>query len=346
MKRMFSAIAIGMVSLAMLTACDPPMPESLRVELAEREIVCGQGAVELAGDYLFADLVSYWNDSAALSCDDMQFSFVDSLSSDVGLIVGTGAVDACTPIASVPLAIDAAVITFVLGDFYELTLSPETIGGIFSGSITSWSDPAIIALNPGFELPDQEIILSPSAPAGAADAMQQYLATFGVEVDLSSLEVSDSEYSETDRLFELADGELRLSTFSASSDSGLPFTIIQEDESDPLTRIALDKLSVYSAATQLVSTVDDANGTISVVRDPAKSPLPLAGSSDVAPPYGPVIPIMMSVCGNENEATFARFLVRLDSQGQFASGLHVALPDAIRVAAASILDQKAGLGGE
>ena len=40
----------------------------------------------------------------------------------------------------------------------ELRLSSEVIAGIFTGTIVRWDDPAIVALNPNLELPDDEIV--------------------------------------------------------------------------------------------------------------------------------------------------------------------------------------------
>lgn len=337
MRKVLSA-ALGIALSLTLTACDPPMPESLRVELEEREVRCADGAVELAGDQTFADLTMFWNESAALACPNMTFEFVDALSTETGLVVSNVEATQCEPTAVVPLAIDAAVIVFMLGEFYELTLTPEALGKILNGEITNWADPAIEELNPGFGLPDQEIIISQTAPAGATDAMKTYLSEFGVEVDLSYIADEEIGVYETDKHYELADGEIRVSTFTAVSDSGMPFAVLQEDASDASTRVSVDKLSVFSAATQLIATSDLETNRVTVLRDPAKEPLPPEGSADIVLPYGPIIPVLLSVCGGEQEALFGRYLIRLEAQGQFASGLHVVLPDPIRIKSAVVLD--------
>ena len=41
-----------------------------------------------------------------------------------------------------------------------LTLDGETLVNMFLGEITKWNDPAIAALNPGLDLPDQDIIIA------------------------------------------------------------------------------------------------------------------------------------------------------------------------------------------
>lgn len=338
MRKVISAAVMGIAISLTLTACDPPMPESLRVELEEREVRCADGSVELAGDLSFADLTMFWNESVSLACPNMNFEYVDSLSTGTGLVVSNVEATQCQPTAVVPLAIDAAVLVFMLGDFYELTLTPEALGKILNGEITNWADPALEELNQGFGLPDQEIIISPTAPAGVTAAMQTYLADFGIEVDLSYITEEEIGVYETDKHYELMDGEVRLSTFTAVSDSGMPYAVLQEDAADVNSRVSVDKLSLFSAATQLNATSDLEAKRVSVVRDPAKSPLPPEGSTDVVLPYGPIMPVLLSVCGGEQEAYFGRYLIRLDAQGQFASGLHVVLPDPIRIKSAVVLD--------
>ena len=41
----------------------------------------------------------------------------------------------------------------------KLQLSGETLGGIFSGAITTWNDPKIVADNPGVTLPSKPIVV-------------------------------------------------------------------------------------------------------------------------------------------------------------------------------------------
>jgi phosphate transport system substrate-binding protein len=58
---------------------------------------------------------------------------------------------------SLPHYISPIAIPFNLSGVDSLNLTPELIAGIFSNSITTWNDPAIVAANPDVELPDTTI---------------------------------------------------------------------------------------------------------------------------------------------------------------------------------------------
>lgn len=58
----------------------------------------------------------------------------------------------------VPVYISPIAIVYHLDGVKDLQLSPATIAGIFSGTITSWNDPAIAKDNPDATLPDTKIV--------------------------------------------------------------------------------------------------------------------------------------------------------------------------------------------
>ena len=51
----------------------------------------------------------------------------------------------------------SVAIVYKLDGVQELNLAPATIAGIFKGEITTWNDPAIVADNPGAQLPATNI---------------------------------------------------------------------------------------------------------------------------------------------------------------------------------------------
>ena len=68
-------------------------------------------------------------------------------------------------------------IAYHLDGVEQLVVNADVLAKIFSGSITSWDDPAIVGLNPGASLPDTRI--SPiyrSDSSGTTDNFQKYLA--------------------------------------------------------------------------------------------------------------------------------------------------------------------------
>ncbi len=65
------------------------------------------------------------------------------------------------PVLHIPLTLGAVVPTYNLkGVQTGLKFDGDTLGKIFAGKITKWNDPALVALNPGANLPDQPIAVA------------------------------------------------------------------------------------------------------------------------------------------------------------------------------------------
>ncbi len=80
------------------------------------------------------------------------------------------------PAWNLPLVIGPIALVYQLDEIDALVLSPTVLADIFSGVITSWSDPALAALNPGVTLPDLDITpISRSDSSGTTDNFQTYL---------------------------------------------------------------------------------------------------------------------------------------------------------------------------
>ena len=61
------------------------------------------------------------------------------------------------PVVHIPTCMGAVVIAYNLPGVQDLKLSGEIVADIYLGKITKWNDKAIAELNPGLQLPDQEI---------------------------------------------------------------------------------------------------------------------------------------------------------------------------------------------
>jgi phosphate ABC transporter phosphate-binding protein len=83
----------------------------------------------------------------------------------------------------IPMTIGAVVITYNLpGAPKGLNFTGEVLAKIFLGEITKWNDPAIVALNPGVRLPDEEIVVvHRSDSSGTTFVFTQYLSTVSRE---------------------------------------------------------------------------------------------------------------------------------------------------------------------
>jgi phosphate transport system substrate-binding protein len=87
-------------------------------------------------------------------------------------------------VVQLPIALGGVVIAYNvpgLSDAYiphriHLRLTPDVLGKIFSGTITSWSDPEIAASNPGAKLPSLPIdVVNQADSAGTTSVFMDYL---------------------------------------------------------------------------------------------------------------------------------------------------------------------------
>lgn len=336
MRRFVSVVALSGAILATLTACDPPMPDSLRVELAERTVVCPEASIDLVAAESVLDVSSFWNDSITNACG-VSMNLVEETASGIE-ISETGAFK-CDPFLTVPVAIDAAVITFMVGENYELTLDAPTLAGILSGEITNWADPAIVALNEYAILTDQEIVVSPSALGPARDAMEAWLESeTGSDLDLSY--IADVEGLESEAIYALTDGELRITAFSSTLTTGYPLANIATIAGDLASVVVPDARLIQTAGTQVDLQKDVDAQTVNFSYNKENEVKPLLGAVDALVPYAPVYAIKMGLCGEDSVdlRNTARYLLRLDAQGVIATGVSSPLPEHIRIAAAALID--------
>jgi phosphate transport system substrate-binding protein len=77
-----------------------------------------------------------------------------------------------------PVQIGPISIAYNLSGVTGLKLNAKALAGIFQGTITTWNDPAIKALNPGANLPSSKITLAVrSDGSGTTQNFSQYLVT-------------------------------------------------------------------------------------------------------------------------------------------------------------------------
>jgi phosphate transport system substrate-binding protein len=89
------------------------------------------------------------------------------------------AMDRCNPgrLIEVPAYVSPIAVIYNLEGVESLQLSAETLAGIFSQKITSWSDPAIAKENPDVELPDTRITpVNRSDESGTTENFTEYLS--------------------------------------------------------------------------------------------------------------------------------------------------------------------------
>ncbi|WP_156297478.1 phosphate ABC transporter substrate-binding protein PstS [Mycobacterium paragordonae] len=84
------------------------------------------------------------------------------------------------PAWNLPVVFGPVAITYRVNGVPALTLDGPTAAKIFNGSIVTWNDPAIVALNPAATLPAEPIhVVFRSDESGTSDNFQRYLDTAG-----------------------------------------------------------------------------------------------------------------------------------------------------------------------
>ncbi|MFI6600156.1 phosphate ABC transporter substrate-binding protein PstS [Nonomuraea sp. NPDC050536] len=79
-----------------------------------------------------------------------------------------------------PMLVSPIAVVYNLPDVPDLRLSPKALTGIFSGKITTWTDPAIAADNPGARLPGTGIhAFHRSDATGTSESVTTFLAETG-----------------------------------------------------------------------------------------------------------------------------------------------------------------------
>ena len=87
--------------------------------------------------------VDFAGSDSALSDEELAGEFA-------ACALGSAAID-------LPVYVSPLVLVYNVDGVDDLRLDPATIANIFSGAITRWNDPALVALNPDATLPDEQI---------------------------------------------------------------------------------------------------------------------------------------------------------------------------------------------
>lgn len=333
MRRPIVLALMAIAASLTLTACDPPIPQSLLVAQAEQQVQCGEpGPVNVFVDYSFVDLGYTWAEIAMENCPELEVNVVEA--SDEADIIISASPAQCEPLAIAPVAFDASSIVFYLDEAFALNLSPAAIQGIFSGSITNWSDEAIAKDNPDVELPDLEIVVLESSLQQTISAMENWTAQLTGETVAFSLLSDDQSAYFSDLAFEFEAGTIGLIPKSDSLVAGMtPINLALEDGSF----IVSEQQSIFAGGTKFGFSSQE--NQVIATYDPELQPQPSPGTSEVAVPYEAVYPVSLTICGEDNltKRAFARYTVRLDAQGVVATTSLLAMGEDLRIASASLL---------
>lgn len=332
MKRVLKLLSISVVALATLTACDPPIPESLLVEQAERTVICETGEVSIFLESGYSDLGYSWADAALNSCPEMLITPVEDPA--IAEVIASANSAPCEAIATTPLAFDSAAVVFYLDEAFSLNLSLDAISGIFTGEITDWGDERIAVDNPDVDLTGIPLTLVMDSTQPAITAMQEWVRLdTGAETSFTGL-AANPDIVWSDLLFSLEQGAVALVPMSEALLNGLtPVNIVLSDG----TIVVPEQASFYAGASQF--DFEKTENSVTANFNSEKEPLPFPGTTEISQPYQAAFPINLSICGEDTllKRAVARYLLRLDAQGLIATSTVTALKEEMRVASASVI---------
>ena len=322
MKRAITATVFALIATFSLSACNPPMPPEVIAALAEQSYTCESGEVKVWAVDSVASVATDWQSSVTMNCPEMLITPEASQTADAQIQIATGA-PVGTAYASVPFAVDALVFAYNIDGVSGLNLDAAAIEKIFAGQITNWNDPALVKLNPSFNLPDQAIRFGNQMSASDSSPMTNWLTRLaGHSVSLASADATLD-----------TPGAIILTTYSAATTAAYSMANIVTGKRLDTDFAVADGNGLLSAASQW-KTLRSATG-LSVDLNPQSKPIPPLGL-DVAPnPYQAVFAVSMYLVGDDNLTTraVARYLLRQDSQGSLSLSSVVPLPEVIRVVA-------------
>lgn len=193
------AALLALTALLLASACGgrtggaPPVPGSKKTVTK----VAGSNALNGAGATFPAPLYSRWfEEYNKLTGVRVNYQSIGSGGGKKSVIDRTsdfGASDAPmseeelrqagSTVHHIPTAVGAVVPIYNLpGVAQPIRFTPETLSGIFLGTITKWNDPRITADNPGLVLPNEEIItVQRSDGSGTTDIFTRYLSAVNPE---------------------------------------------------------------------------------------------------------------------------------------------------------------------
>ena len=125
--------------------------------------------------------VDYQSTGSAVGVQDLLGGRVDFAGTDLPLTEAQIA-EVAGGVRQLPMAAGGIVAIYNLDGVPDLKLSRDALLGIFSGSITRWSDAAIAASNPGATMPDLPVtVVARSDASGTSYKFTRYLSALSAD---------------------------------------------------------------------------------------------------------------------------------------------------------------------
>ena len=321
------------------------MPPEFKADLAERYVTCVPGEIAISTVPELAEVTQEWADGISENCSDLSGTIVDPVVDvdtpvDV-FITAPGQTPTCNAAASSPIGIDAVAVAVTVEGLDGVIFSPALLHRALSGGMTSWADPELQELNPDLELTDTPVILRASARPQDIAVLSDWMGRLdsaGWPSAPNGL-VPDAAFDKDAVIIELeTEGTISVVPASLVTNNSLQSVSIQT--SPDLEPVYLNTDTVISAGTQMTATTS--GSIVTAALDPALAPTPPAGSDVALEPWQALNQFTITVCSGTNEMAgraFARFVLRLDSQGVMIVSGFTELPEQIRTAGVAAVSE-------
>lgn len=321
------------------------MPPEFKAELAERYVTCVPGEIAVATGPELLDITQSWIDGLSESCSDMSASIVDpAVDTEVPIdvfIAAPGQTPECKAIAASPVGIDAVAVSVSVEGLDGVVFTPALLHRALSGGMTSWADPELQELNPEIELSDTPVVVRAATRPQDVAALNEWMSRIdssGWPAIPSGL-VPDASFDVDTVTTELeTEGTIAIVPASLVTNNSLQTISIQTQTDVEPVYVTVE--SVISAGTQMVATTSDSFVTAEL--DASLPPIPAAGNDVASLPWQALNQFTMTVCTGSNEEAgraFARYALRLESQGAMTSFGFTEMPEQVRIAGVDAVSQ-------
>jgi len=339
-KKKMSIVSVSMFALFSIASCTPPIPPDVLASFAEKDVQCANGEVLVGSSELAAIAIQSSIDLYLSYCPESKVTTTTDVAQANLLVTDYSAKEpemCSTASAITPVMSKTSTLVYFVSGFDGLVFSPETVQSIISGKITNLNDPQIVATNENFELTNQPITLFGINKPSASDIA--YLEWVGRQTGQNVNQVKATElFDEYSVLVEkmlVTEGAFAVLPSNVIYDNVLTFSNLRIQDVDVL----FETTSFGSAASQFVT--EEQGDVLKTTLDPSITPQLDAGQESASAPWQGISIFDVGMCtaddAEQSVRKFMRFMLRLDTQGQFETFGYFPLTESVRLKAAEII---------
>jgi hypothetical protein len=319
-----STISFVILTLALM-GCTPPMPPEVKAAIADKYVTCVDGPLSVSAHPDNAEILSLWVDSYSANCKNSQVQVLEFGAPVDVVIAGQFEPTAfCTADIKIPVGLDGVVATATVEGIENIVFSPELLNRVLLGQVATWQDPELVALNPEILFPDLPLQVAPSGSVSEVEALNAWMAQ---ETGGTWQPITPSPERNIDELS--TEGSVGITNLANATFNALSVIEMQLPESEE--SLYPEAAGVDSAATQMILSESGAEYVATI--DPTLEPIASEGTDDAATPWHGVSQTSLTICQGPNQLAskaFAKYVLRLDSQGEFVAAGHNQVSEQIR----------------